>query len=492
MTILDRKNLDPQDQSIQDLLEQLQGNILKGHGRDHTVHIFFRFTGDPKESGALITDLAAHVTSANRQRQDTVASRGDGPKSLPFCNLFLTFKGYKGLGYSESELIRAFPETPRGPDRVEPQVKFVNGMAFHQAHLADPRIGEWEKGYADPKADTKQVIDGMVLLANDDLRRLDDHEQTILRTLGKRAEMLVTERGRALFNEDRSQNLEHFGYVDGRSQPIFFQEDFETEDMKGGTGEWDPSEPLGLVLVPDGLAPDNEKQTSFGSYFVFRKLEQNVKGFKTKEKELAESLGFEGEEAELAGALAVGRFEDGTPVVLQDSDGLRSPVPNNFRFDRQDRDGLKCPFHAHIRKVNPRGETNPGDERLEVERSHRIARRGITYGERSVEPKDDPDENSLPEKGVGLLFMCFQANIDNQFAYLQRRFANNPDFIRPGTGIDPVIGPLSAGESCPQKWSVKWGNQGSKSFNFPSFVKLLGGEFLFAPSIAFLKKPLRS
>ena len=134
------------------------------------------------------------------------------------------------------------------------------------------------------------------------------------------------------------------------------------------------------------------------------------------------------------------------------------------------------------------GGTLEGDPDLKVERSHRIARRGITYGDRKVEPKDDPEEYQLPDGGVGLLFMCFQANIENQFAYLQAKFANCPNFSHRNTGIDPIIGP-SDFIGIPQKWAVEWGHEETKEFDFPSFVKLLGGEFFFAPSIAFLKNP---
>lgn len=58
---------------------------------------------------------------------------------------------------------------------------------------------------------------------------------------------------------------------------------------------------------------------------------------------------------ELAGALLVGRFEDGTPVTFQGADGLDDPVPNNFDY-RGDMAGARCPFFAHIRKTNPRGD----------------------------------------------------------------------------------------------------------------------------------------
>jgi Dyp-type peroxidase family len=478
MSILDRKDITPADPGIPAVLERLQGNILKGHGRDHTVHIFFHFSGSPAQNKALLQVLMqqAPVTSAAQQLQDSAGAKAGGSKAQTFRNLFLTAKGYRQLGCDPLQL-----GEPAGS-----QVKFLNGMAAHQTDLADPAVAEWEVGYADVNGapNARQIIDGMILLANDDVGVLQLDERNIRRMLNGKAEVLVTERGLALFNKDGSQNLEHFGYVDGRSQPTFLKADFDAETKKkDGTDIWDPREPLGLVLVPDPLAPDGEKAESFGSYFVFRKLEQNVKGFKEKEEAVAELLCFEGEEEELAGAMAVGRFEDGTPVVLRPIDGLAAPVPNNFRFITQDPQGLKCPFHAHIRKVNPRGDT--GDDA--TERSHRIARRGITYGVRLIEPKDDPEPQETPEGGVGLLFMCFQANIDNQFAFMQRFWANNANFVTAGTGLDPVIGQPTGTIPVPQEWPTEWGEPDKAAHGFESFVTMLGGEFFFAPSLAFLR-----
>lgn len=34
-------------EKYQKMLANLQGNILKGHGRDHSVHIFLKFTSEP-------------------------------------------------------------------------------------------------------------------------------------------------------------------------------------------------------------------------------------------------------------------------------------------------------------------------------------------------------------------------------------------------------------------------------------------------------------
>src|SRR5215213_8698620 len=117
---------------------------------------------------------------------------------------------------------------------------------------------------------------------------------------------------------------------------------------------------------------------------------------------------------------------------------------NNFRFGAQDEsDTLRCPFHAHIRKTNPRGDiARQFGAPDAAERDHRIARRGITYGERNRHPNAFQALDDLPSKDVGLLFMCFQASIRDQFAFMQRGWANNQGFVKldpegaPITGID--------------------------------------------------------
>lgn len=154
----------------------------------------------------------------------------------------------------------------------------------------------------------------------------------------------------------------------------------------------------------------------FCSYFVFRKLEQNVLAFRAHEIELADFLGFTtDEERARAGAMAVGRFRDGTPVVLQQSDGLIPAKENNFNYTKSDSAGLKCPFQAHIRKTNPRGDITGDPLAEEAERSRRLTRRGIPYDDRKSRLTDGICLQNLPTRGVGLLFMCFQASICGGF-----------------------------------------------------------------------------
>jgi Dyp-type peroxidase family len=237
------------------------------------------------------------------------------------------------------------------------------------------------------------------------------------------------------------------------------------------------------VLVPDTAAPD--PGVHFGSYFVFRKLEQNVRRFKQAEADLADTLGLTGEDRERAGAMIIGRFEDGTPLTTQREDGAESPVSNNFTYD-SDRAALKCPFQAHIRKTNPRGSGNAQDPA--AERRHLMARRGVTYGERPDDPNADVPPAARPSGGVGLLFMAFNSRLGNQFEFTQAVWADNPGFpIVEGVtpGLDPVIGQGERGSS---DYTVEWGGSAQRTAGpVPQAVTLRGGEYFFMPSLAFLR-----
>jgi Dyp-type peroxidase family len=270
-----------------------------------------------------------------------------------------------------------------------------------------------------------------------------------------------------VIRDGKQRSLEHFGYIDGRSNPRIMKDELDGEKKE----IWDPSIPLGQVIAKD---PFNSAPDSFGSFLVFRKLEQNVRGFNLGIKELAARLGIE--EA-LAGAMVVGRFKDGTPLTLAPEAGLEDV--NDFNY-RADQDGLKCPFHAHIRKANQRGDTPLTSE--ESERSRRIIRRGVTYGKRAADLSDEPSS------GVGLLFMCYQADISHQFEFLQRVWFDNPRFpeILSETGDCPLIG--QDGNE-PQKWRTAWNDENAEQFrvNFGDWIRLKGGEYFFAPSVGFLQ-----
>jgi Dyp-type peroxidase family len=243
---------------------------------------------------------------------------------------------------------------------------------------------------------------------------------------------------------------------------------------------------MSLVLTDD---PFTSEADAFGSYLVYRKLGQDVRTFNERVQALAAALNTN--EA-LAGAMVVGRFKDGTPVLKANTPSPGPEVENDFNFE-EDQEGFRCPVHSHIRKVNPRGTTPL--TALESERRRRIVRRGIPYGKPIPGVADPADTDPNLEAPRGLLFMCFQQNIEEQFEFIQRTWVDNEHFptgiptlgvFQKDTGDDPLIG-QDRNEA--QRWAKSWGNKdgGKKAFNFESAIRLKGGEYFFAPSIPFLR-----
>lgn len=474
-----------------DLLRDLQGNILAGHGRDHAVHLFISFSADAAGARAWLRWFAeTHVVSAMVQQATAKAFKHRAVDGGIFGHVSLSSAGYRALGFSAADFPQASNPLKRG-DRQGYSDVFAAGMKARQRFLFDPEVSHWDAGY-------QNEIHALLILAGDSESSVNDAVDAVIASLTATVGKVVArENGmglrRQLDPNDPSTvaHVEHFGYVDGRSQPVFLEEQLDAEKASGGITTWDPSAPLSLVLVPDPLGKNS---TSCGSFLVFRKLEQNVRGWNRAVGALAGELGVQ---QELAGAMAMGRFKDGTPVVEQGTSG-RTDVHNNFDF-AGDTDGRRCPFQAHIRKTNPRGEAiGAGDSSVESERAHRIARRGIPYGG-ALTTSDVPEEQ--PEGGVGLLFFCYQGDIWEQFEFIQRRWSNNPFFLQPekskkpgydATGLDPVIGqahPQAKGAAHPAaNWPKGWGNETTKvDTQLANFVTMKGGEYFFSPSMSFLR-----
>src|SRR4026207_1735856 len=87
------------------------------------------------------------------------------------------------------------------------------------------------------------------------------------------------------------------------------------------------------------------------------------------------------EEEELLAAKMVGRWRSGAPLVLapdRDQPGLGAdPNRNNAFSYADDMKGLRCPFSAHLRRVNPRDALK---DELVAAHLHHLLRRGTDYG----------------------------------------------------------------------------------------------------------------
>ena len=97
--------LNPDNPKNTEALKDLQGNILKGHGRPHTRHIFLKFGEDSAQAKKWIRDFSKDITSAFVQREVAIKRRealdaGKKWKETTFTSLVLSAKGYKALGFN--------------------------------------------------------------------------------------------------------------------------------------------------------------------------------------------------------------------------------------------------------------------------------------------------------------------------------------------------------------------------------------------------------
>ena len=433
-----------------------------------------------------VGEIASSLTSALQQHQTSLDYKSSGNEHL-YTGFMLSYSGYKALGVEEDEIPddKAFRAGMKnltfrydtGPGGVHKRT--INPLND------DP--SQWEDSF-------KHSIDAVLILAYG-----SDHSDTeacetylsnkineIKNQLGNSASIVSIEKGYVLKNKN-NDTIEHFGFVDGISNPVFFNTDFEKIKQEQGVENFDPSAPFGLVAVndPGGKNPD----TSFGSYVVYRKMQQNIKGFKDQSKQfasiLSNSTGFKIED-DFTQALIFGRTKEGGALTAQiKKENLSINSFNNFDY-QEDTEGLKCPFHSHIRKTNPRGDTNRISKTpLSSERSRRIVRRGISYGSKDLNPSKEWTD-------AGLLFISYQSDIEQQFLVMQCGWADNPNFVNENTGHDPITGDQNqkiAPSSSTNHWKLEiHGKTTSTDFRYKDLIKIKGGEYFFTPSISFCMK----
>src|SRR5690606_22225653 len=154
-----------------------------------------------------------------------------------------------------------------------------------------------------------------------------------------------------------------------------------------------------------------QRLTRNGSFLVYRKLEQDVVGFRRLLKQGPADLG----------AKLVGRHHDGRPLTPA---GGRC-LDNEFDFT-DDPQGDTCPFASHMRRVNPRlSVSEVNDEGTLRVDQHRLIRRGMPYG--PYVPLD-ADCDTAPAASRGLHFFCYNSRIDSQFEFIQKNWINQCDF----------------------------------------------------------------
>jgi Dyp-type peroxidase family len=278
---------------------------------------------------------------------------------------------------------------------------------------------------------------------------------------------------------------EHFGFRDGISQP-FVDLGLKTPLPGGGTplrdGSWAPVAAGEIYLGEpdeDGLTADQPVNATLrdgGTYLVFRKLEQDVAGFRSFLEYQRKDKGGQ----ERLAAQLIGRWVDGAPLVRHpDFDaayiGRRAETAlNDFRYRSEDPRGVKCPIGSHVRRVNPRDTGGRNEAKY-----HRILRRSLSYGGPLLPPGSKGDGRAR-----GLLFVAANARIEMQFEVIQRDWINGGEFLEQvGAGRCPLTGD---NRGLPQDRFLEGGAIAPIS-GIPSFVTMKGGDYFFAPGIEALK-----
>ena len=194
-----------------------------------------------------------------------------------------------------------------------------------------------------------------------------------------------------------------------------------------------------------------------GTFIVIRQLDQDTSEFDEFVKLAADEhknhpgmpkhLTTAAEREEWIGAKMVGRWKDGTSLMRYphrpgSEFQPKNPGPkyvkpaaypdNDFLFGAEDPQGRRCPFGAHIRRANPRESFVPGSmEQLGITNRHRILRAGRGY----TAEGSGIDGSAMP----GLLFMCFNSEIERQFEFIQQTWAMAWQFHDLENEVDPLL-----------------------------------------------------
>lgn len=479
--------------------DEIQGDILVGLLKKAEKFVFFTIGESDDEKAKFKTFLSTlHVTTMQEcldQRAAVAASKAAGGGDLvptPALNIAFTRSGLTALG--AAALTNAD--------------EFNAGMAQSQDTLSDPASNDWKILGPD------QQVEGVFIVAGATEAEVDNVIALRLAPAGANGWTPVhTEIGNV--RPRPVEGHEHFGYADGVSQPAVRGRVSLTEPLDATVGpNQDQAEPGRDLLWPgefvfgysgqDGGAHDLTVQgprpkpdTAFtrnGAFLVFRRLAQKVPEFDLSVKQAAVGLDATGVEpsADLLGAHLVGRWKSGAPLInAPHADDLSvaagTPGALNFEFDG-DRDGLLCPWAAHIRKAYPRNDVrgDVGPTRAEVDRAeaftqtHRMLRRGIAFG-----PELTADEalSGTTTEERGLLFACYVTNIGDQFEFVQQRWVNNNDFVQPGAGVDAIIGQSAGGGPLPFLGGMPFVGGAKPVLQLDRFVHMEGGEYFFAPSL---------
>jgi deferrochelatase/peroxidase EfeB/predicted acylesterase/phospholipase RssA len=278
--------------------------------------------------------------------------------------------------------------------------------------------------------------------------------------------------------KDKKNRTVHFGFRDNVARPrIVVEKEFDLcnlRDQRHRAGE------LVLGYLNDEqfnrwdnvlTAPDVAQFFRNGSFAVLRKIEQNEEALNNYLNQQASALHVT---TDYLKAKLCGRWPNGVRV-MPGHDPLAQPSApkpeDGFDFT-DDTQGFGCPFGAHIRRTNPRGDP------IAPARLRPLFRRGMPYG-----PKYS-DGTKHEKRGLIGLFFC--ASIEDQFEIVMSEWVEKKPMgpRNRGNSKDPLVGHHDdeAFFHIPQE-----NGPGIKLTGFEPFVTTRGTLYALFPSLSALR-----
>lgn len=528
-------------------LWDVQGNVVRSYGRagyPHARHMFLHI-GNPKAGRDFLSLLYPFVTTGIRWDPASPDPERHPPQVA--LNIGFTWHGLRAVGLPTQSLAEMPEEFMDGMGRRAPLLGDEgasdpsNWDPIWRASMADPAkaVHLWVALNARMDPATGQPVPllqdrvtfirrlaaslpGMKLLSGHDRDAGDVQDAALDIRSGPDGRLRIAPQ-------------EHFGFVDGIGDPIFHGQGELAPSGSHAIGRgrysprtgWGPLAPgeflLGHVDESQEIAPASHpfELTRNGTFAVYRKLEQDVAAFDAyiaeKAPAFARARGIPEDQAAVTiKAMMVGRWPNGAPLATVPTyegmlaferewadipDILARPRPhspqdhdrlgkwkmamNGFLF-QDDRDGLRCPLGAHIRRGFPRDMLDPmlatptgrGWTGTALTNRRRMLRRGIPYGPFGGDPGAER----------GLLFIALCSDLRRQFEFVQQQWMNHGMDFGSGNDTCPILGMRSGSFG----YTIPAPADGSNPPHFltglPDFVRTRGGDYFFLPSVTALHK----
>lgn len=482
----------------------VQGGIIAGYpGVSDGCLLMLAF-----DSAQGLGDFLARVVPT-----PATASLAEGDIAV---NIALTLQGLRLAGLSDDE-VAALPE------------EFVQGMERRAGMLGDVRVNHprrwrlpalnWSLGTGASDVREDDPCPRVDLSSIDLVLQLRIRNSTLS---GEDARALLLARYTALSNglphaprplslqwmqrlsvkaaSGADQTREHFGFLDSQSQPVLARSE--------AGRKFSNQIHLGEILLGHDNAADAackpdersevQKLLHNGSFLVVRKLRQDIEAMECALALAAKdtlAAGATPDEIDAQRLLLLGKMVGRWPIGhREEGRALANATPgndNDFSFDR-DREGALCPFHAHIRRANPRDNTEPEPPGA---RPARLIRRGMSYG-----PVHDPRLSEPAARAAslaserGMIFMAYNASIGEQFEVIQRWLTGGNSSGSYSGQSDPLLGIAEPGRPRYFRFehkgaTVRVALDGSNRMHDEPrpFVRLEWGMYLFTPSVPALR-----